>query len=207
VPGAAHPTRLEEDVMNTRLQAAIALAAIGLSAVTVVPSAMACSIGDMRQPMGSHWAMAVSKHHGSASLNPLQRLEPITGLYQFTFTSKGSDGIPDGAVVDQGYVTWHADGTEIMNSGRSPMSGDFCMGVWEQTSARGYMLNHYATAWDPTGTEYVGPANIRENVQLARDGDSYSGNFTLDQYAQDGTTLLAHVQGTVSAARITADSN
>ena len=56
----------------------------------------------------------------------------IVGLWQVTFTSKGTSGIPDGTVVDAGYATWHSDGTEIMNSGRPPITGSFCMGVWKQ---------------------------------------------------------------------------
>src|SRR3982074_1334258 len=60
-------------------------------------------------------------------------LAPIVGLWKFKFVSKDSPGIPDGAVIDEGYVTWHSDGTEIMNSGRAPSTGNFCMGVWKKT--------------------------------------------------------------------------
>src|SRR5262245_23104935 len=52
----------------------------------------------------------------------------IVGLWQITFTSKDTSGIPDGTVIDAGYATWHADGTEIMNSGRPPITSSFCMG-------------------------------------------------------------------------------
>ncbi|MGH8300576.1 MAG: hypothetical protein ACRET5_03820, partial [Steroidobacteraceae bacterium] len=66
---------------------------------------------------------------------------PITGMWTFTFTAEGDTGsgapahalpLPDGASVDAGYVTWHDDGTELMNSGRAPSTGSFCMGVWKQ---------------------------------------------------------------------------
>ena len=130
---------------------------------------------------------------------------PIVGMWKFKFTSEGSKGIPDGTEVDAGYVTWHSDGTELMNSGRAPITGSFCMGVWKPIGPATYKLNHIAMAWDPTGTVYVGPANIRETVTVDHKGGSYVGTFTLDQYATDETTLLAHVQGTVTATRITVD--
>jgi len=129
----------------------------------------------------------------------------IVGMWKFSFVAKNNPGIPDGAVIDAGYATWHSDGTELMNSGRAPATGSFCMGVWKQTNSGTFKLNHIALSWDPTGSELVGPANIRESVKVDRKGGSYSGTFTLDQYAQDGTTVLAHIAGTVSATRITAD--
>ena len=129
----------------------------------------------------------------------------IVGLWKFTFTSEGSQGIPDGAVVDAGYVTWHADGTELMNSGRPPITGSFCMGVWKPVGPSTFKLHHIALAWDPTGTVFVGPAEIRETVTVAPKGNSYVGKFTLDQFATDEKTVLAHVQGTVTATRVTVD--
>lgn len=129
----------------------------------------------------------------------------IVGLWRFSFVSEGSKGIPDGTAVDAGYQTWHSDGTELMNSGRAPITGDFCMGVWKQIGPNKFSLNHYALAFDPTGTALVGPANIRETVVLDRDHDSFSGTFTLDQYSTDNKTVLAHVQGKISAERITVD--
>ena len=52
---------------------------------------------------------------------------PITGFWKVQAT------LPDGTVIDDGYATWHADGTEIINSSRPPISGNFCMGVWKRT--------------------------------------------------------------------------
>ena len=173
----------------------------------------------MLRPAGAQWSMpalspgavpgsGAKDTQSQPSPNDLWFLrDPITGLYQFSFVSEGSDGIPDGTVIDQGFVTWHDDGTEIMNSGRPAITGNFCMGVWRHTGLRTYKLNHEALAWSDDGTVFVGPANIRENIQLNHNGNSYSGNFLLTQYAADGTTILAQVQGTVSGTRVTPDSN
>jgi len=128
----------------------------------------------------------------------------IVGLWHVLFTATSSDvGIPPGAVIDDAYATWHSDGTELMNSSRPPISGNFCMGVWAQVPPRSYTLKHIALAWDPTGTEFVGPVIIKQDVTLSPRDDSYEGTFTLDQYAPDGTTRLAHIEGTIAATRIT----
>lgn len=129
----------------------------------------------------------------------------IVGLWNVKFVSVGTPGIPDGTVIDQAYVTWHSDGTEIMNSGRPAISSNFCMGVWKQIGRRGFKLNHFAKAWDMvTGTTFVGPANIKEQVVLDRDEDSYHGTFTIDQFDTNGN-VLAHINGTVTGTRITVD--
>ncbi|HKV62918.1 MAG TPA: hypothetical protein VJO16_13455 [Candidatus Acidoferrum sp.] len=130
----------------------------------------------------------------------------IVGLWKIKFVSKGNTGIgiPDGAPIDDGYATWHSDGTEIMNSGRPPITSSFCMGVWKKAGRSSYKLNHFALSWDPTGKTLIGPANIKEEIVLDGTENSYSGTFTIDQYDTEGH-LLAHISGLVSAKRITAD--
>jgi hypothetical protein len=128
----------------------------------------------------------------------------IVGLWKFTFTSEGTTGIPDGTLIDQGYVTWHADGTEITNSGRPPITGNFCLGVYRQTGRSSFKLNHFGLSWDPTGATLIGPANIKEQVTLGRGGNNYTGTFTIDQFDTNGN-LLAHIQGSIAAERITVD--
>jgi hypothetical protein len=204
--------------MSTRLQLAVALAALGMSGLAITHEAEACGVSNIQNYPGAPWslpasltdpdapAMAAAPLPSHAYRNLLQELEPITGLYTFKMTAEGNrpPGPPNGTVVDQGLVSWHADGTETMNSGRPAYSSNFCMGVWEQTGAHSYKLNHYALAWDLVdGHTFVGPANIREDIYLASDHDGYSGNFTLVQYAPNGKTVLAHVRGVVAARRVT----
>jgi hypothetical protein len=163
-----------------------------------------------------------------ASFGPF-RTSAITGLWKFTFTSDGTHpGPPAGAPVDAGFVTWHDDGTEIMNSGRSPASGSFCMGVWKQVGPKTYTLNHWALSWIP---EYIpgvtqswgevggpdsafqpaGPGNIQELITLSRDGNTYTGKFTITSYVYDGKSVTdansdmgppTLITGTVAATRI-----
>jgi hypothetical protein len=122
----------------------------------------------------------------------------IVGLWKVRFL------LPDHTVFDDGYATWHSDGTELMNSGRPPMTGSFCMGVWQQNSDGTYKLNHVALSWDSTGTTFIGPAKIRESITVDPSGMSYKGTFTLDQFDTHGHRL-AHFAGKVVAKRITVD--
>jgi hypothetical protein len=136
----------------------------------------------------------------------------IVGFWKVAFTSKGNEpNIPDGAPIDSGYVQWHSDGTEIMNSGRPPQNGDICLGVWEKTGKSRYKLNHFANGnvIDPSNPTAIGPpggpTQIAENIILSRDGNHYAGMFTLDAYdtPSNGNKLLAHIIGVITATRIT----
>jgi hypothetical protein len=130
----------------------------------------------------------------------------IVGFWHVVFTSEGTTNppIPDGAVVDNGFAQWHSDKTEIMNSSWPPATGNFCLGVWEKTGRFTYNLNHFGLSFNPDGS-MVGPANIRESVGLAVDGNSYSGTFSIDQY-DTHLNLLAHIVGTISATRVNVDT-
>lgn len=114
---------------------------------------------------------------------------------------------PGGTVVDAALIQWHRDHTEIQNAiTRAPMTGSICTGVWKQTGERTYKLNHFALLWDTTGTVFLGPANVREEVTVDPKGQYYRGSMTLDEYDPTGKTLLLHVQGIATGTRITVDS-
>lgn len=130
----------------------------------------------------------------------------IVGFWKVAFVAEGNvGGPPDDTPIDFGFQQWHSDGTEILNSGmRPPATGNFCLGVWKKTGRRTYKLNHFAISSDLSGN-LIGPANIREEVVLDRDGDSYSGRFTIEQFDQHGNSL-GGVKGTVTGTRITVDT-
>jgi hypothetical protein len=128
----------------------------------------------------------------------------IVGMWKVELVSEGTTGIPDGTQIDSGYAQWHSDGTEIMNSGKAPITSSFCLGVWKRTGESTYKLNHFALSWDPTGTIFVGPANIREYIKVDNQGNSFSGTFTIDQFDTNGNTL-EHVAGKITAQRVTPD--
>jgi len=143
-------------------------------------------------------------HPGSDSallLETSSSTDPIVGLWRFQFVSGG-------VVIDQGFTQWHSDNTELMNSSRNPETQSFCMGVWQNMGGSTYKLNHYPISWDQTTstTTPLGLANIRETVTLAKDGQSFSGTFILNQYDEEGNTL-ATVDGTITAYRIDVTTN
>lgn len=154
----------------------------------------------------------ISSHDDHESDNNNSDNAAIVGLWKFSFTAT----TPFTGPFDAGYVQWHSDGTELMNSGRAPTTGSFCMGAWKQTGHFTFKLNHFALAWafdastPPTGpgtggADFVGPANIREQIIVDPGGNSYHGSFTLVQYQPDGVTVVATITGNVSGTRITAD--
>ena len=136
-------------------------------------------------------------------------VEPIVGMWHVMFTAEGnSEGPPDGTPIDNAIIVWHGDGTEIMNSGRPPQDGDFCMGVWKKVAPNKYRVNHFAwggndTTNAPTGIgNPTGPTRIIEAVTLSADGNSFSGTFSLRATDPAGKTT-AFIIGTITAIRIT----
>ncbi len=137
-------------------------------------------------------------------------------MWKVTLVSDGTAypiPIPNGAPIDFGTAQWHSDGTEVLVSGgRAPSTGDVCMGVWEQIGNSTYKLKHVGLSYSSTDSVppsspsvFLGPAIIRETVTLSHSRDSYTGTFTIDQYAADEVTLIEHIGGTVTATRFTVD--
>ncbi|HKZ09652.1 MAG TPA: hypothetical protein VJL61_02975 [Rhodanobacteraceae bacterium] len=221
--------------MNTRLYVSVAMAVIGLSGIAVTHQADACGLNLVKSTNGQwkiappaklsaaaermRFLAAIPMSETKAMPNPLQYLEPIAGLYEVTMTAEGNGptGLPDGAAVDHAYVAWHADGNEIMNSGRPAAEANFCMGTWAQTGARTYTLKHFMLSWgqnvDADGVDidntFVGPASIQETITLSKDRNSYTGTFVLTQYDKNYNIILPGgipIKGNVSGTRKTINS-
>jgi hypothetical protein len=101
---------------------------------------------------------------------------------------------------------------EITYSGvRDPTTGATCLGIWKRTGERSYELNHIGLSWNPPGNPQGlppgpgGPAFIKQFVTLAKDGNSYTGTFTISQLGPDGKPLaLPGVNtGKIQATRVT----
>src|SRR5262249_12865259 len=147
---------------------------------------------------------------GPASLQLVtDSTDPIVGMWHVTFTAQGNEiGPPDGTPIDNALVTWHSDGTELMNSARPPQDGDFCMGVWKKAGKNTYKLNHFAwfandTANAPSGIgNATGSTRLFGEVSLRPDKKHYTGTFMLDAYDTAGTQI-AHIVGVIAGTRIT----
>ena len=130
-------------------------------------------------------------------------VDPVVRFWRVTYVSKGTAGLPDGTVLDDGFQQWHSDGTEFhWDAGSPPAGGNFCLGIWEKTGRFHYTLNHFFQNWDPTNNSLHDRGQIREEIDLDRSGDEHFGTLTIDNYDPEGN-LLAHSQGTVHATRIT----
>ncbi|MGE5055133.1 MAG: hypothetical protein ACM3WP_13310 [Acidobacteriota bacterium] len=135
--------------------------------------------------------------------------DPIIGMWHVTFTASGNEaGPPDGTPIDNALITWHSDGTELMNSARPPQDGNFCMGIWKKVGINKYKLNHFAWLGNDTSNapggigNPTGPTRIVENITLSPDGKHYTGTFTLDAYDPLGNSV-AHILGVIAGTRIT----
>jgi len=102
----------------------------------------------------------------------------IVGFWKVKFVAEGNPDIPDGTPIDDGLAQWHSDGAEIMNSClRPPVTGNFCLGVWQKSGRSSYKLNHFGLGWDANG-DFTGPARIAEEVTVDHSGNHYEGTFT-----------------------------
>lgn len=107
----------------------------------------------------------------------------IVGLWKFEWLSDGKSkvGPPVDVLLDFGMQAWHADGTEIMNSGnQNPADSNFCLGTWRQTGRYTYKLTHIPLAYG--GGSYVGPVEISEVITLSPSGNSFTGRVWLTPY-------------------------
>jgi hypothetical protein len=127
-------------------------------------------------------------------------IDSIVGLWKISFSIK--DSTNNDITVDVGIQTWHADGTEITNSSHSPITGSFCMGVWERVAPLTYKLNHFGIPWNPSGQYQLGIDDIKLQVTLGSSGNTFTGSFSVDSEDMNGNPV-AHVEGSVSAIRIT----
>ena len=140
----------------------------------------------------------------SVSDGEADRDDRIVGLWRVIIASKGNGGIPDGTVLDRGFSQWHADGTEILNSSRPPVTQSFCLGTWKKVGPSKYVLNHFAISWD-TNNNFAGLGNLRQEVQLSHDGSRFNGTVTIEQFDANGMNPL-RINGVVTGQRIGVDT-
>ncbi|HWU93330.1 MAG TPA: hypothetical protein VN106_08820 [Sphingomicrobium sp.] len=165
---------------------------LGLGALGFATSASACGMSLSRQPAAYQVSPTSGLLHQASEDNPGNHA--IVGMWSVKFAATGYS--------DFGYVQWHSDGTEFMNSGgRAPSTQNFCMGVWKQVAPSRYHLLHLAISYDPSGVHNANVV-IKEDVTLNAAGNGYSGPFTIDVYNPDTNAVLQHVAGRVTGTRI-----
>jgi hypothetical protein len=221
----------------------VKLTALGLSiAGLALGGAARAACTDVKIPFESkssappadlaHFSDAVYRpgEHGARLIlisNEQDELPAIVGFWTFEWRAKAdpaipndNPGIPDGALLDFGLTLWHADGTEVTNSGgRTPAVGDVCMGAWKQVGPSTFRLTHLALGYGPPQGPvmgYQGLAVLEMQVKVDSGGHTYHGNFTLTQYASkfdptvpgsefDQSTVEFTLSGVVKAKRVQAN--
>jgi hypothetical protein len=167
----------------------------------------ACTIPDLTHSKSGRFTPAFYLHTGD------ERNAAIVGLWRFEMLAKSTDNnknpMPDGALVDFGTQAWHADGTELLNSGiRNPADGDFCQGVWERVGPSTFKLNHMPLAWQ--NGAYIGPVKLSMLVTVNGSGEGFSGVFSETVFQAsptqghefDENASIVTITGTISGARI-----
>jgi hypothetical protein len=138
-------------------------------------------------------ALAATGAISASAANPDSSANQLVGSWQLT-VNRGPALPPV-----KGLTTYTSDGTLIGTANvvvRGPAHG-----VWEHVSGRVYADTHYFFRFDPTGT-LLGSQKIRETVQLAQDGDSYTAVAISDQFDPNGNLTASGLRATITATRI-----
>jgi len=187
-------------------------AALGVILVgTILAATAKAECGSLQLPKGKT-SIQPQSWRGESKVAPFSlRLasaresdEPIVGFWKVTGVAKGNPDLPDGVVLDNAFTQFHSDGTEITNSSRPPVTSSFCLGVWKRVGPLRYRLNHFGISWDQNSNP-VGPAHLREDIVVSRDGKTFTATFSVDQFDQSGNVLV-HVIGQAIGRRITVNT-
>jgi hypothetical protein len=83
--------------------------------------------------------------------------------------------------------------------------GAWCLGTWKRAADHTYKLNHFAAAWDPTGSNLAVLRKYPGRGDLGSNENQFTGTFTIDNYTEADNSF-AHIQGVITGTRITVDT-
>jgi len=208
----------EGNLMKTLSQRTlVAVLGAAISAVLSAPAAIAgcgnpsgIQVPPVFRSLNATAANANANEQRSADA-PGPDHESIVGMWKFEQVSIGNGAhnppIPDGVLLDFGYQQWHSDGTEITNSGgRAPGTENFCLGVWTRIAPRTFRLNHFALSYDALTGALNGKARIQEQVVLSKDGNQFTGTFSIDVFEPVANRKVDHLEGLMNGERLSVDS-
>ncbi len=174
---------------------AVSALALGFCGAVAANASAACPTPRQLKISGARWSeRQAAGPHVVLAASESERDPSIVGLWRV-------DIIMDGQVIDQAFDAWHGDGTETLNDAVSPLLGNVCLGVWEQTGRRTYRLKHPSWSYDDKGM-LNGTVVISELVTVDRGGNTYHGTVKYDVFDLDDHQIFEG-NGEVSAVRIT----
>ncbi len=144
-------------------------------------------------------ATSQNRERDAATASPQAAVDlngAIVGLWNVSYLQAGQ-------VVDQGFESWHADGTELLVDTSAPATDNVCSGVWVQTGSLTYKLTHPSWNFDMSGN-LVGTVLIRNVITMDPSANKYTGTFTLDVFDTTGN-LVDHEEGQIKGTRILPD--
>jgi hypothetical protein len=105
---------------------------------------------------------------------------------------------------DVGFAQFNAGGTELLNdSGALDSGNNFCIGAWQRAGARAYDLVHTFFVFDGSGKKVMYIAIEESHLIVARDGNTFRGKWTQDNYDLSGNLVSGfHAGGTIAGTRI-----
>jgi hypothetical protein len=135
------------------------------SAAALAPGAAAMALGLENAPLPS-----ASKPKAQA----------FVGLWDVKLYSQGQ-------LFDEGFDTFHNDGTELLITQDNPITENVCPGVWEQTGPATIKVKHPSWYFDTSGN-LLGTVIIYETLTLDCD-DSFHGTSVEVVYDTQGNKL------------------
>jgi hypothetical protein len=122
----------------------------------------------------------------------------VLGLWKKIYYDAG------GALNDVGFAQFNAGGTELLNdSGALDAGNNFCVGAWKRVGQRTYRLLHTFFVFDDAGKKVIYIAIEKSHLTVARDGNTFTGKWTQDNYDLSGNLVSGfHVEGTIAGTRI-----
>ena len=126
---------------------------------------------------------------------------PIVGMWIAHFYVGTTSQVYDVAIEQ-----FYADGNEMTNDiAVPPATENVCYGVWEYAANRTFKLKHLGWVFDTNGT-FIGRFVLRATVDVANDGDTFTGTYVADQKDLSGNIIPGlHAEGLLKAKRFKID--
>lgn len=188
--------QLKMHVMNKVLFASATLAAASL--LTTLPASGCAVSAGAKAKTGAALApgagaMALSVENAAVPSSSQPKAQAFVGLWDVKIYSQGQ-------LFDEGFDTFHNDGTELLITEDNPITENVCPGVWEQTGPSTIKVKHPSWYFDSNGN-LLGTVIIYETLTLDCD-DTFHGTSSEDVYDTQGNKIGHYTGYQIKATRI-----